>query len=181
MSTVLLLNAACSSGSSTTASDTNSTGGATTNRSAAPRPAAARRPLAGFAERGFRFRIGEVFSAWFCGLAATTDATREQGLMDQTDLRGYDAMLFEWPTDASLGFWMKDTLIPLDIAWYDGGGNEVDRAQMEPCPADQTDCPISQPQSAYRIALEADFGGLEAMGATANRGAVLEVAATCRN
>ena len=146
----------------------------------ASRPAASRQPLDGFDERAFRF-IGTdgPITDWFCGLLALTDPAREQGLMNQTDLRGYDAMLFEWPSDVSFGFWMKNTLIPLDIAWYDDAGAEVDRAEMDPCPADVADCPISTPTSQYRIALETDLGHLAELGSTANTRPGIEFATRC--
>ena len=147
---------------------------------AAARPAAGRTPLAGFDERAFRFvRSNKPITDWFCGLLATTDAAREQGLMNQVDLRGYDAMLFEWPQDVSFGFWMKDTLIPLDIAWYDASGAEVSRAAMQPCPTSTTDCPIYDPNGPYRTALETDLGHLIELGAAADEPPALEVAKAC--
>jgi uncharacterized membrane protein (UPF0127 family) len=42
--------------------------------------------------------------------------------------------------DDILSFWMKNTLIPLDIIWFDAGGRIVDsRADAQPCRADP--CP----------------------------------------
>ena len=46
---------------------------------------------------------------------ADSPALRAQGLMQVEGLGDLDGMLFYWRHDASGGFWMKDTLIPLDM------------------------------------------------------------------
>lgn len=89
---------------------------------------------------------------------AETPDQRAQGLMGVTDLGGLDGMLFVFPTDTEGGFWMKNTLIPLDIAFFDAAGMLVDRLAMEPCTADP--CPSYRPGGAYRYALEAPEGDL---------------------
>ncbi len=89
---------------------------------------------------------------------ADTPEQRSQGLMGVTDLDGLDGMLFVFQTDSGVGFWMKDTLIPLDIAFFTVDGEFVDRLTMEPCTADP--CPTYQPAGPYRFALEAPAGGL---------------------
>ncbi len=72
-----------------------------------------------------------------CLLVADSEALREQGLMGVTDekLSGYDGMLFVFDADSSNGFWMKNTLIPLSIAFADQAGAVVGTADMVPCPA----------------------------------------------
>lgn len=60
---------------------------------------------------------------------ATTTATRERGLGGRTSLPEDAAMLFVFPKDDRYGFWMKDTLIPLDIFWLDAQGHVVFMAQ----------------------------------------------------
>ncbi len=89
---------------------------------------------------------------------ADTPDERSQGLMGVTDLDGLDGMLFVFQADSDVGFWMKDTLIPLDIAFFDADGAFVDRLMMEPCTADP--CPTYQPVGSYRYALEAPAGDL---------------------
>jgi hypothetical protein len=46
---------------------------------------------------------------------ADSPSLRSTGLIGVTDLASLDGMLFYWRHEASGGFWMKDTLIPLDI------------------------------------------------------------------
>ena len=95
----------------------------------------------------------------FVVAVAETPNERSQGLMGVTDLGGLDGMLFVFQTDSVGGFWMKDTLIPLDIAFFAAGGVLVDVLTMEPCTADP--CPAYRPGGAYRYAVEAPQGDLE--------------------
>ncbi len=60
---------------------------------------------------------------------ADTPAKRERGLSDRESvLEGY-GMLFIFPRDDRYGFWMKDTLVPLDIYWFDNKGQVVSMAR----------------------------------------------------
>lgn len=91
---------------------------------------------------------------------ADTPELRRQGLMNVPDLLDLDGMLFMFTEDSSGGFWMKDTLIPLDIAFFDTLGAYVDGFVMEPCTTD--DCPTYRPSGPYRYALEMAAGGMPA-------------------
>jgi len=95
---------------------------------------------------------------------AETREQRSQGLMGVTDLGGLDGMLFVFQRDSSGGFWMKDTLIPLDIVFFDAEGALVDRFMMEPCTEDP--CPSYVPGGPYRYAVEAPAGDLGFVGET---------------
>lgn len=86
---------------------------------------------------------------------------RVQGLMFVTDLGELDGMLFVWEEDTTTSFWMKDTPLPLDIAFFAADGTLVDLLSMEPCPADP--CPYYDPAGSYRYALEAPTGAFDAM------------------
>ncbi len=89
---------------------------------------------------------------------ANTQALRAQGLMGMTDLGGLVGMLFVFQESTDGGFWMKDTLIALDIAFFDAGGVFVDRFTMEPCAEDP--CPVYRPSGTYQYAVEAPAGDL---------------------
>lgn len=54
-----------------------------------------------------------------------------RGLMGRTALAEEAGMLFVYPEEGELSFWMKDTLIPLSIAYMDSGGRIVDIQDME--------------------------------------------------
>lgn len=60
---------------------------------------------------------------------ATTTAARERGLGGRKSLPQDYGMLFVFPKDDYYGFWMKDTLIPLDMFWLDDKGQVVSMAQ----------------------------------------------------
>ncbi|MGB8151165.1 MAG: DUF192 domain-containing protein [Candidatus Cybelea sp.] len=53
---------------------------------------------------------------------ARTEPAREQGLMDRTVLAPHTGMLFVFERDERVDFWMKDTLVPLDMIFIAGDG-----------------------------------------------------------
>jgi hypothetical protein len=53
---------------------------------------------------------------------ARTEAAREQGLMDRGVLSPHTGMLFVFERDERVDFWMKDTLVPLDMIFIEGDG-----------------------------------------------------------
>ena len=64
---------------------------------------------------------------------AANDADREQGLMYRTHLAPNEGMLFVFNENAVHCFWMKNTLIPLSIAFMraDGTITDIDEMQAE--------------------------------------------------
>ncbi len=123
-----------------------------TTTAAAPSP----NDLAAFDRQ--EVRVGD--EEWTVAVAATEEQ-RAQGLMLVTALDAVDGMLFVFPSDGTGGFWMKDTLIPLDIAFFDVDGRLVDVLSMVPCEEDP--CLVYRPSGAYRYALEANPGRLDAL------------------
>ena len=101
---------------------------------------------------------------------ADTSALRSRGLMGVTDLGGLDGMLFVFDDTTDSGFWMKDTLIALDIAFFDAGGVFVDGFTMESCTGDP--CPVYHSLGEYRYAVETPAGDLGSV----EKGSVLELA-----
>jgi uncharacterized membrane protein (UPF0127 family) len=53
---------------------------------------------------------------------ARTDAQREYGLMNRTSLPPHTGMIFVFPRDDKVAFWMKNTLIPLDMVFAGADG-----------------------------------------------------------
>ncbi|MFO8076214.1 MAG: DUF192 domain-containing protein [Egibacteraceae bacterium] len=93
---------------------------------------------------------------------ADTPALRREGLMGWERLPEGTGMLFVFDEEREGGFWMKDTLLPLSIAFADAEGHLVAILDMEPCEADP--CPTYDPDVAYRYALEVEQGALERRG-----------------
>jgi len=60
---------------------------------------------------------------------ALTEAARERGLGGRTSLAPDYGMLFVFPEDGYYGFWMKDTLVPIDVFWLDSNGHVVSLIQ----------------------------------------------------
>jgi len=102
----------------------------------------------------------------FCGVHAATSQQQAKGLMGRKDLAGYDAMVFSFPTDTNAKFFMKNTLIPLTVAFFDSGGRFIGAVDMPPCPARVRNCPQYGPPPGflYRTALEVQQGGLSRLG-----------------
>lgn len=123
-------------------------------------PAAVRPPVEGFGDVAFRM---EGAATVRCALLAETAAQQAQGLMHRRDLAGYDGMLFDFVNETTSTFWMKDTPLPLSIAWFDSSGRFVSAADMEPC-LDQPQCPSYAATGPYRYALEVPKGGLADLG-----------------
>ena len=84
---------------------------------------------------------------------------RQRGLMYRESLEEDQGMLFVYPEQRTLGFWMRNTLIPLDIAYIDREGRIVDIQQMEPQTTETHD---SAAPAMY--ALEMNQGWFEANG-----------------
>lgn len=82
---------------------------------------------------------------------ALTPAQRSRGLMHRTKAPG-DGMLFVFPAPTTGGFWMKNTLVPLKIVFFDAGGKRLRTLRMTPCREDP--CAIYDPGRRYRFALE---------------------------
>jgi uncharacterized protein len=93
---------------------------------------------------------------------ADTPSARGRGLMGVTELGELDGMLFVFEADTDIGFWMKDTLIPLDIGFFAADGAYVAKLSMDPCTTE--DCPTYEAGAPYRYAVEAPAGSLGFVG-----------------
>lgn len=87
---------------------------------------------------------------------AITDDEQQRGLMNRTSLAPSSGMAFLFGAPTTVGFWMKDTLIPLSIAFWDDQGRVVAIDEMTPCTMDP--CQTYGPDTPYRGAVEANAG-----------------------
>ena len=69
---------------------------------------------------------GSWGSAKFTVEVADTDAERTQGLMFRNNLAKFESMLFVYDNPQHVAFWMKNTLIPLDILYFTAEGFLLD-------------------------------------------------------
>lgn len=87
---------------------------------------------------------------------ADTQGKREKGLMFVEQLPENEGMLFVFSRKVDGGFWMKNTLIPLSIAFLDSDGEILKILDMEPCIGDI--CPTYDPNLSYHYAIEVNLG-----------------------
>ncbi len=92
---------------------------------------------------------------------ANTDRTRATGLMGRESLGPNEGMLFVFERKAVHCFWMRNTPLPLSIAFLDDDGRIVDIAQMAPR-SDDSHCP----SRAVHFALEMEQGWFARHGLT---------------
>lgn len=127
-----------------------------------------RERLDGFEEVTITVTTADGETLEWCLLLAATPEARERGLMFVTDpaLGGYDGVLFPFDEDGTGGFWMKNTRLPLSIAYLDADGALVSTADMAPCPDGTERCPGYPPSGPYRSAIEVVQGRLGDLGIT---------------
>ena len=95
---------------------------------------------------------------------AKTDIERERGLMNRDHLDSGKGMFFVFDSDAIYPFWMKNTLIPLDMIWIDENGKVVYiYKNAQPC-ADKGVCQNIIPSVQARYVLEINAGQADRMG-----------------
>lgn len=93
---------------------------------------------------------------------AETPQARARGLMFIDELPAGYGMVFLYEQPTENGFWMKNTLIPLEIAFWDQSGEIVSLLRMEPCRQDP--CPGYPPGSPYIGAVETAEGTMTGAG-----------------
>jgi uncharacterized membrane protein (UPF0127 family) len=95
---------------------------------------------------------------------ASTPAEQARGLMERTSMAADHGMLFVFQHDEPRTFWMKDTLIPLDMLFFDADRRLVAlRADAQPCKSDP--CEVYPSGVPARYVLELNAGVAAKLGA----------------
>ena len=131
----------------------------------------------GCAERGPNSGLAtvdmQVGSRTYTLEVANTDASRQKGLMERDSVPEDRGMIFVFPEERELAFWMKNTRIPLDIIYLNSGGQVVSVHQMKPY--DRTSVPSARDA---KYAIELNLG--QAAKAGVKPGDVLNIPASAR-
>ena len=94
---------------------------------------------------------------------AETQNERQKGLMGVSSLGGKEGMLFVFPETGNYSFWMKDTLIELDIIWLNSDREVVYiQESAKPCLVGECEFYISDLESKY--VLEVNGGKMKELG-----------------
>jgi len=106
-----------------------------------------------------------------CVWLADRDDLRRRGLMGVTDLGDADAMIFVFDEPRTTAFTMRNTLLPLSIAFFGVDGAFLDAFDMTPCTVEVCDS-YPTPED-VAIAIEVPQGTLAEFGIAS--GSVIEV------
>jgi len=99
---------------------------------------------------------------------ANTDPSRMQGLMNRESLAQNTGMLFVFPWADQQSFWMRDTHIPLDIAFADVHGKILNIEAGQPLSEKRM---LSQGSAMYVLEVPRGWFNLNGLG----RGSVIDV------
>jgi len=91
---------------------------------------------------------------------ADTPLKITQGLMHRESLGEKEGMLFIFRSEDYRSFWMKNTLIPLDIIFVAGNGTIVDiKENFQPCEGDPCESYRSKARAKYVVEMNGGFSG----------------------
>ncbi|MCX5480173.1 DUF192 domain-containing protein [Kaistia geumhonensis] len=91
---------------------------------------------------------------------ATTPDERSRGLMYRKDMPKDHGMLFDFETDQTVGFWMRNTYLPLDMLFIDATG-VIKRIEHNATPLSDRLIPSGAP---VRYVFEINGGRADALG-----------------
>jgi len=120
-------------------------------------------PLLGWAQQA-QLPLLELFAGMHrieAEVAATSES-RQTGMMQRTIMAPQRGMLFVFPEVAAHCMWMRNTLLPLSVAFLDEKGRIINVEDMQP-KTDQNHC-ASKPA---RYALEMNLGWFRSRGLSA--------------
>jgi uncharacterized protein len=91
---------------------------------------------------------------------ADTAEERARGLMERETMPQFTGMLFVYPEEGPVSFWMRNTLMPLDMLFFDGTGR-LANVRENAVPLDETPIPGGE---SIRYVLEINGGLAESLG-----------------
>lgn len=116
----------------------------------------------------FRRTLIEIGDEQYLVAVAETPQQTAQGLMFVTRLDPLDGMLFDYGGERQINHWMKNTLIPLDIAFFDAQGRFVSKTTMVPCTEeDDAACPRYPAEGPAAFSVEVPAGVFEDLSSDA--------------
>ena len=83
-------------------------------------------------------------------IVSNTDATRRKGLMNQKILEKNTGMIFIWPSSKRQCMWMKDTPLPLSVAFISSNGRILEIYDMVPF-SEESICSIQKARMAVEV------------------------------
>ena len=106
---------------------------------------------------------------------ADTPQERSTGLMNRESLDLDSGMLFVFESPQNVSFWMKDTLIPLDMVFIDDSGKVVNIKQADPEPGVyDADLARYSSERPIRWVLEINQGLCQSYGITPGTSVMIE-------
>ncbi len=87
---------------------------------------------------------------------ANSPEEKQKGLMFREYLENNHGMLFRWDNEKLRSFWMKNTLIPLDIIFISKDHEITGIIQAEPCKK-QTGCQVYAGKAKYVLEVNQGF------------------------
>ncbi len=96
---------------------------------------------------------------------ADTPEERQRGLMFRQSMPENQGMLFVFEQEGQYSFYMRDTLLPLSIAFVEGEGDILEIEDMQPLTED-----LHSPDEPYLYAIEANQGWFDRHGIGAGAG-----------
>ena len=117
--------------------------------------------LSSAAQQVSRFPVTELNAGMYVIKAevASTDAQRQQGLMFREKMAANEGMIFIFPQPAGICMWMKNTPLPLSVAFIDDKARIVNIEDMKPQTLD-SHCA----EKNVRYALEMNLGWFKQKG-----------------
>lgn len=121
-------------------------------------PPKATAPEAISTDSGFQKRKIKLAGKEITVEIADTDAKRMQGLMFRTSMGENEGMLFVFEQERPLGFWMRNTRIPLSIAYIDAKKKIINILEMVPASDSDPNPPVYPSAAPAKYALEMNKG-----------------------